>query len=37
MYSRSVVMLEQARSALEKVTEDDAYLDAACFETQQAL
>ncbi len=37
MYSRSVVMLEQAKAALGKVGDDDAYLDAACFETQQAL
>ena len=37
MYSRSVVMLEQAKTALAKVSEDDAYLDVACFETQQAL
>ena len=29
MYSRSVVMLEQAKTALAKVSEDDAYLDAA--------
>ena len=29
MYSRSVVMLEQAKAALAKVSEDDAYLDAA--------
>ncbi len=37
MYSRSVVMLEQAKHALTRVSEDDAYLDAACFETQQAV
>ena len=37
MYSRSVVMLEQAKTALGKVGDDEAYLDAACFETQQAL
>lgn len=37
MYSRSVVMLRQSKDALKRVTEDDAYLDAACFETQQAL
>lgn len=37
MYSRSIVMLRQAKTALERVGEDDAYLDAACFETQQAL
>ncbi|MBR1597349.1 MAG: HEPN domain-containing protein [Lachnospiraceae bacterium] len=37
MYSRSVVMLNQSRDAVSKVTEDDAYLDVACFETQQAL
>ena len=33
MYSRSVVMLEQAKAALAKVSEDDACQDAACFET----
>ena len=37
MYSRSVVMLEQAKTALGKIGDDEAYLDAACFETQQAL
>lgn len=37
MYSRSVAMLQQAQNALAKVTEDDAYLDVACFETQQAI
>lgn len=37
MYSRSVVMLEQAQNALEHVTLDDAFLDVACFETQQAV
>ena len=37
MYSRSVVMLEQAREALNRVSEDEAFLDAACFETQQAI
>ncbi|WP_405379633.1 HEPN domain-containing protein [Phascolarctobacterium sp.] len=37
MYSRSVVMLDQAKTALSKVADDDAYLDAACFETQQAI
>lgn len=30
-------MITQARDALKKVSEDDAYLDIACFETQQAL
>ena len=37
MYSRSVVMLNQAKEALNHVNEDDAFLDAACFETQQAV
>lgn len=30
-------MLEQAKNALGKVAQDEAYLDVACFETQQAL
>lgn len=37
MYSRSVAMLQQSKNALTKVSEDDAYLDVACFETQQAI
>lgn len=37
MYSRSAAMFEQARGALSMVSVDDAYLDIACFETQQAL
>lgn len=37
MYSRSVVMLEQAKNALEHSDLDEAYLDIACFETQQAI
>ena len=37
MYSRSMVMYEQSRNALNKVADDDAYLDVACFEAQQAL
>ena len=37
MYSRSVAMLEQSKNALKMVPEDDAYLDVACSETQQAL
>lgn len=37
MYSRSVAMLQQSKNALKMVSEDDAYLDVACFETQQAL
>ena len=37
MYSRSAAMLEQSKNALKMVQEDDAYLDVACFETQQAL
>ena len=30
-------MITQAKDALKKISEDDAYLDIACFETQQAL
>ena len=37
MYSRSGVMLDQAKTTFSKVADDDAYLDAACFETQQAI
>jgi hypothetical protein len=37
MYSRSVAMLKQSKNALLCVSEDDAYLDVACFETQQAV
>ena len=37
MYSRSLVMLEQSKLALSKVSIDDAYLDVACFEAQQAI
>lgn len=37
MYSRSVAMLRQAKNALLCVSEDDAFLDVACFETQQAI
>ena len=37
MYSRSKIMFEQSVMALGKVAEDDAYLDIACFETQQAI
>ena len=37
MYSRSVAMLSQAKTAIGKVSEDEAYLDVACFETQQAV
>lgn len=37
MYSRSVVMLQQSKNALARATEDDAFLDIACFETQQAI
>jgi HEPN domain-containing protein len=37
MYSRSVAMLRQAKNALLSVSKDDAYLDVACFETQQAV
>ena len=35
MYSRSVTMLSQAKNALLSVQEDDAFLDVACFETQE--
>jgi len=37
IYNRSLVMLNQAQNALGLVSEDDAYLDIACFETQQAI
>ena len=37
MYSRSVVMLNQSQTALSRVSDDEAYLDAACFEAQQAI
>ena len=37
MYSRSKIMFEQSVMALGNVAEDDAYLDIACFETQQAI
>ena len=37
MYGRSVVMFQQSKNALAKVSEDDAYLDVACFEDQQAI
>ena len=37
MYSRACVALEQAKDALNKVDRDDAYLDLACFLTQQAI
>ena len=37
MYSRSAAMIAQAKIALSKVSEDEAYLDVACFETQQAI
>ena len=37
MYSRSVAMLRQAKNAILSVSEDDAFLDVACFETQQAV
>lgn len=37
MYGRSFVMIMQAKDALKKISEDDAYLDIACFETQQAV
>lgn len=30
-------MLEQSKTALSKVGEDDAFLDVACFEAQQAV
>ena len=37
MYNRSLAMLAQAKNALSKVSIDEAYLDIACFETQQAM
>ena len=37
MYSRSAAMIAQAKTALGRVSEDEAYLDVACFETHQAL
>lgn len=37
MYNRSFVMLEQSKTALGNVAIDDAYLDVACFEAQQAI
>ena len=37
MYSRSYILLNQAKEAVGKISEDDAYLDIACFETQQAV
>ena len=37
MYSRAIVMYEQARNAIANVSKDEAYLDVACFETQQAI
>ncbi len=37
MYSRSAVRLSQAKEALSKVSLDEAYLDTACFDTQQAI
>lgn len=37
MYSRSCAALDQAKDALNKVGRDDAYLDLACFLTQQAM
>ena len=37
MYSRSVAMFEQSKKALECVSLDEAYMDVACFETQQAI
>lgn len=37
MYSRSVAMLRQSKNALLSAGEDEAYLDVACFETQQAV
>lgn len=37
MYSRSCAALDQAKDALSKVSQDDAYLDLACFLTQQSV
>lgn len=37
MYNRSLVMFEQSKNALGKIADDNAYLDVACFEAQQAI
>lgn len=37
MYNRAAVALDLAVTALNKVAIDDAYLDLACFNTQQAI
>lgn len=37
MYSRSVAMLKQSVNALNNVSSDEAFLDVACFEAQQAI
>lgn len=37
MYSRSVAMLQQSKNALTRAQEDEAFLDVACFEAQQAI
>ena len=37
MYSRSIAMFEQSKKALACISMDEAYMDVACFETQQAI
>lgn len=37
MYNRANVAMDLAKMALNKVAIDDAYLDLACFNTQQAM
>ena len=37
MFSRSLVMIEQSKAALIRVSEDEAFLDIACFDSQQAI
>lgn len=37
MYNRANVAMDLANVALNKVADDDAYLDLACFNTQQAV
>ena len=37
MYNRSIAMFEQSKKALSSINIDDAYMDIACFETQQAI
>lgn len=37
MYNRANVAMDLANMALNKVADDDAYLDLACFNTQQGM